>query len=205
MLHFSAPVDAKTVQALLSADLKGAVAMFGQAWFLSMRDFWPACSQHDQFIADIESRAGVHAENPFVQPPSSPVVRSYSVEVAKAKMLEIEGDVTAWLDQIESVCLSAEFAETSWIDMACAAMSEIPRDCWAASEQLVLDGASTDRVRLWDRFKDWCNSHLDRQGLARYQLSTLSRQALSLLTKLTSTSLLPMLTSVLEVLWHVGS
>ena len=68
MAQLSPPVDAKSVQAILSADLRGAVVMYGQAWFLSVRESWPACSQHEAFIADIESRAGCQSENLFAQP-----------------------------------------------------------------------------------------------------------------------------------------
>ena len=168
------PVDARTVQAVLSADLKGAVTMYGQAWFLSVRDFWPACSQHEAFIADIESRVGCHSENPFAQPASSPC-RARTIEFAKVKTLEVNGDVTAWLDQLENVFSNAEFAEAAWIDLACASMDTIPKDCWTAREQVVLDSATRDHVRPWDRFKDWCKSHLDAKGLARYQLGVLKQ------------------------------
>lgn len=98
-----------------------------------------------------------------------------TIEVAKVKTLAVNGDVTAWLDQLEAVLLHAEFAEAAWIDLACASMDKILKDSWTASEQVVLDSATRDHVRSWDRFKDWCKSHLDVRGLARYQLSTLKQ------------------------------
>ena len=172
--QISPPVDAKTVQAILSADLKGAVMLYGQAWFLSVRELWPACSQHEAFIADIESRAGCQSENPFAQPASSPC-RACTIEVAKVQPLAANGNVTAWLDQLEAVFSVAELAEAAWIDLACASTNKIPKDSWTASEQVVLDSATRDHGRPWDKFKDWCKSHLDDRGLARYQLSTLKQ------------------------------
>lgn len=168
--EFSAPLDAKAVHNVLSAGLEGAVSLYGQAWSLSVRDFWPACSQHEQFIADIESCAGRQVENPFAQPAPLAVMRTYNVEVAKVQNFDVVGDVTSWLDNIERVCSSAEFAEAAWIDLACTSMEMIPKGCWAASEQLVLESAARDHVRPWDRFKDWCKSNLSQTGLARYQL-----------------------------------
>ena len=173
-VQLSPPVDAKTVQAVLSADLKGAVTMYGQAWFLPVRDFWPACSQHEAFIADIESRVGCQSENPFAQP-ASPPCRARTIEVAKVKSLEVNDDVTAWLVQLESLFSNAEFAKAAWIDLACASKNKIPKHCWTASEQIVLDSAIRDRVQPWARFKGWCKSLFDVKGLARYQLSNLKQ------------------------------
>lgn len=172
--NFAPPVDAKTVQALLSDDLKRAVTMYGQAWFLSVREFWPACSQHEKFIADIESRAGGHFDNPFAEPTSSSS-RARSIEAAKVEMPSVDSDITAWLDQVESAFSNAEFAEAAWIDLASAYMEKLPKICWAASEQLVLEKTAKDHFRPWDGFKDWCKTHLDGKGLAENQLSVLKQ------------------------------
>ncbi|KAL3136641.1 hypothetical protein ABBQ38_005882 [Trebouxia sp. C0009 RCD-2024] len=126
--------------------------------------------------SSLTSRAvKIKIENPFVQPPSSPVARTYNVEVAKVEMLGVVGEVEAWLDQVEGVCSVAEFAEAAWVDLACTSMEAIPKGCWTANEQLVLETAARDHVRPWDRFKEWCRLHLDQQGLARYQLSVLKQ------------------------------
>lgn len=101
-----------------------------------------------------------------MQPLLSPVARTYNIEVAKVEMLGVVGDVAAWLDQIEGLCSVAEFAEAAWIDFACTCMELIPKGCWTASEQLVLESAARDHVRPWDRFKEWCKLHLAQQGLA---------------------------------------
>lgn len=120
--------------------------MYGQAWLLSVRDLWPACSQHETFIADIESQAGDHFDNPFAEPTSSSN-RARTIKVAKVEMLSVNGDITAWLDQVERAFSNAEFAEAAWIDLASAYMEELPKNCWTASEQLVLEKAAKDHVR----------------------------------------------------------
>ena len=73
------------------------------------------------------------------------------------------------------MCSTAEFAESAWIDFACTSLELIPKGCWTASEQLVLESAARDHVRPWDSFRAWCKLHLQEQGLARYQLSLLKQ------------------------------
>ena len=155
----SAPIDPKAVQAILSSDLRRAVALYGEAWFLSMRKFWPACAEHEDMIADVESRAGTHVENPFVEAAPSSVrqSRSFTLEVQKIPALTLESDVTAWLEQFESICVTAGFNEAAWISLATASMDKMSREYWDAVEQQVLDHGSADHVRQWQSFKIWGN------------------------------------------------
>ena len=123
------PVDRKLVQSILKADLKGAVAQHGEAWFLSVRSCWPACSEHGDYIDAIEARAAnAHLGPPCAASQALPG-KSYDVEIPKVAVFEVGDDAVAWLEQVESVCTLARFAKPAWCALAAASMAETPLKC----------------------------------------------------------------------------
>ena len=138
------PTDRDTVQSVLKSDLKRAVAQFGEAWFLSVRNFWPACSEHGDFIDAVEERAMAANLAQPVEPTVAAARKSFSVvEVPKVAVFDAGSDAIAWLEQVENVCSVANFAKPAWCAFATASLDKVPLNCWIAHKRQVSEETLT--------------------------------------------------------------
>ena len=169
------PVDRRLVQSILKADLKGAVAQYGEAWFLSVCSCWPACSEHGDYIDAIEARAATaHLGSPCETTQALPG-KSDVVEIPKVAVFEVGDDAVAWLEQVESVCTLARFAKPAWCALAAASMAETPLKCWVAHKRQFSELDCDSELWHWDSFKDWGSSSLNIRAIMCCELSELKQ------------------------------
>ena len=121
-----APSDEKTVAKMLQQDLKRCLEQYGEAWFLSVQDCWPGCSQHHDYIDDIEKRVVPDSEGSAISDPKrltcSPKRAKLNLEVPKISVFHDGRDRVAWIEEVERVCDFAGFAKPAWSNLAAACL-----------------------------------------------------------------------------------
>lgn len=153
------PTDKKTVAKLLQQDLKQCVEQYGEAWFLSVQACWPGCSQHNEYIHEIEKRAVVHSQSSAMSVSERSTCSSKhakcSIEVPKITIFHDGMDCLAWIEEVERVCDFADFAKPAWGQLAAACLDGQASHCWIAHKQSTSSGDSIAERWQWSTMKDY--------------------------------------------------